>query len=136
MHFSRNRQSQRNGDEAILPLTNVVFLLLIFFMLAGRLAAPEALDIQPPSSVSESAAESAGLEVQVAADGELALDGEHLTLDALKTQVRQRLNARPDTPLRLKADGEGDASRVVAIMQELREAGAEKLRLITVAADS
>lgn len=132
MHFPRNRRRASN-DEAILPLTNVVFLLLIFFMLAGRLVTPEPFDIALPESHSESSARADGLEIQLAADGRLALDGETIALDDLVEAVRARLEARPGTPVRLRADGTGDATRVVAIMRRLHDAGAERLRLITVA---
>ena len=42
----------RNDEERILPLVNVVLLLLIFFMLAGRLAASDPFEIAPPRSAS------------------------------------------------------------------------------------
>ncbi|MES1939091.1 biopolymer transport protein ExbD/TolR [Salinisphaera sp. T5B8] len=133
MHFPRSQRSRVNGDDSILPLTNVVFLLLIFFMLAGRLASPEAFDIQPPVSTSEAQARRDGLEIQIAASGDIAVDGQPIDLDALQERVANDLKADPALAIRLKADGEGDATRVVAVMQVLRDAGAEKLRLITLA---
>ncbi len=133
MQFSRRQRPRGNGDESILPLTNVVFLLLIFFMLAGRLASPEAFDIQPPVSTSEAQARRDGLEIQLSADGDIAIDGQAVDLDALEERVGEQIEANPALALRLKADGAGDATRVVAVMQALRDAGGEKLRLITIA---
>lgn len=132
MHFPRTRRN-RSNDEAILPLTNVVFLLLIFFMLTGRLVSPEPFEIQPPESQSETAAKNSGLEIQISANGDMALDGEPIERDALKATVRKRLDTNPVTPIRLRADGAGDATRVVAVMHMLHDAGAERLRLITIA---
>lgn len=133
MQFARRQRPRNNGDESILPLTNVVFLLLIFFMLAGTLASPDAFDIQPPVSQSESQARRDGLEIEIAADGGIALDGETLDLDTLEQRARDALEADPNLALRLKADGGGDATRVVTVMQVLRDAGGERLRLITIA---
>lgn len=133
MQFSRRQRPRGNGDESILPLTNVVFLLLIFFMLAGRLASPEAFDIQPPVSTSEAQARRDGLEIQLSAGGDIAIDGRAVDLDALEERVGEQIEANPALALRLKADGAGDATRVVAVMQALRDAGGEKLRLITIA---
>src|SRR5690554_7538712 len=42
--------SQRPDIEPVLPLINVVFLLLIFFMVAGRLAPSLPADVMPPES--------------------------------------------------------------------------------------
>lgn len=136
MRFSRRHRPRGNGDESILPLTNVVFLLLIFFMLAGTLSSPDAFDIKPPISASEAHARRDGLEIQVASNGQIAVDGAAVELDALADRAREALESDPGLALRLKADGAGDATRVVAVMQALREAGAERLRLITIAPDA
>ena len=133
MKFPRRHQPRGNGDESVLPLTNVVFLLLIFFMLAGRLASPEAFEIKPPISTSEAQARRDGLEIQIAANGEIALDGKAVDMETLEQRVGEQIEASPGLALRLKADGAGDATRVVAVMQVLRDAGGEKLRLITLA---
>ena len=43
----------KTSEEGVLPLINVVFLLLIFFMLAGRLASVDPFRTEPPLSASE-----------------------------------------------------------------------------------
>lgn len=139
MRFRRANPSgptQRSLDDAILPLTNVVFLLLIFFMLAGHLATPEPFAITPPQSISQAHAPTQGVDVQINADGQLAFDGETLSADALQTAVRQRLADHPDSPVRLRADGRTASARVVAVMRHLHAAGAHELRLITASTDA
>jgi biopolymer transport protein ExbD len=138
MHFRRPTQQTRNErslDDAILPLTNIVFLLLIFFMLAGRLATPEPFTIQPPQSTSKHAADTSGIDVQIGRDGQLAMDGKTQTINDLQAAVAARLKQSPDTAIQLRADGSTRAERVVEIMQRLHAAGAQKLRLITVSPD-
>jgi len=122
----------RNDEERILPLINVVFLLLIFFMLAGRLAASDPFEIAPPRSASEGPAATQDLLVLVGADGRLALDGEILEEAALEAAVAERLAANDGARVRLKADGRAEATDVVAVMELLRAAGVERLKLLTV----
>lgn len=138
MRFSRTARPARNTrsiDDAILPLTNVVFLLLIFFMLAGRLATPEPFTIEPPQSTSNQAADQGGIDVQIGRDGTLALDGHTQSMDALQAAVAERLRQTPETAIRLRADSATRSTRVVAVMQHLHAAGARQLRLITVSPD-
>ena len=132
MHFARPRP--RNDEERILPLINVVFLLLIFFMLAGRLSASDPFDVDPAQSRSEGPAESPEMLVLVGADGRLALDGDIMDEIALGTAVAKRLadGSTAAPRIRLKADGGAQADRVVAVMELLREAGVEMLNLLTV----
>ena len=134
MQFSRQRH-HRNADEGILPLTNVIFLLMIFFMLAGQLANPDAFSIQPPQSVSQTPASHDGLLVQINTDGVIAVAGSPVAPANLVPFVQDYLGVHPDAPIQLKADGLTDASRVVAVMTRLREAGVEHLRLLTTEAE-
>jgi biopolymer transport protein ExbD len=122
----------KNDEERILPLVNVVFLLLIFFMLAGRLAASDPFRIEPPRSTSEGLVEPQETLVLLGADGRLALDGEMLDEAALKAAVAARMASAAPPRVRLKADGHAEATRVVAVMELLRAAGVERLKLLTV----
>lgn len=131
MHFKSRRP--RSDDERILPLINVVFLLLIFFMLAGQFSAADPFRIVPPQSLGEGQIAVEELVVQVAAEGQLALDGVILEDAALKAAVAEHLAGRQDMKIRLKADGAAPALRVVAVMELLRAAGVEKVQLLTVA---
>ena len=130
MRFAHSRR--RNEDERILPLINVVFLLLIFFMLAGRFSASDPFEVEPPRSVSQGAATERDILVLVGADGRLALDGEIIEAAALGAAVADRLSPDKEMRLWLKADGSAEATRVVEVMELLRAAGAERLRLLTV----
>lgn len=134
MHFDRPER-RKNEEEMILPLINVVFLLLIFFMLAGRFVATDALQIQPPQSVSQGVADTRDVIVSVTADGRLALDGESVDDSALRAWIAKRIATDETLPIRLKADGRTESTRIVAIMEILQEAGAKRLKLLTVPTD-
>jgi len=122
----------RNDDERILPLINVVFLLLIFFMIAGQLSATDAFQVEPAESASEGEPEREDALVLVGQDGRLALDGEELEAGALEAALRERVDERPGLRVRLKADGRAAATKVVAVMERLRAAGIKRLHLLTI----
>ncbi len=133
MRFDRagNTRRRRNEDERILPLINVVFLLLIFFMLAGRLAATDPFEIAPPASESDGPVRAPEMRLLVGADGRLALDGEVLSADAVMRKVAARVEETSDLRLQMKADAAVEANRVVALMERLREAGLRSVVLMT-----
>lgn len=130
MRFEPRRP--KSDEERILPLINVVFLLLIFFMLAGRLAASDPFEVTPPRSTSEGSAEQQDMLVLVDSQGRLALDGEIMSEAVLKETVAGRLDGNGRASVRMKADGGADATGVVAVMETLREAGVTRLELLTV----
>jgi len=139
MHFRRPKadaERSRRLDDAILPLTNVVFLLLIFFMLAGQLATPSAFAVQPPQSISQAPAGDHGLQIEIGSDGRLALGGTPIDQDTLVADVERQLKARPGAVVILRADGAISSNRVVALMRRLHAAGAQQLRLVTISASA
>ncbi len=125
-------QPRRDTEDYILPLVNIVFLLLIFFLLAGTFKAPDPLEIEPPQSRSEKQAETQGpLTVLLDAQGRLAIDGERLEGEALQQRLAERLAAEEGGVVRLKADAAVDAGRILEVMERLRSAGAQEITLLT-----
>ncbi|HKK37133.1 MAG TPA: biopolymer transporter ExbD [Paracoccaceae bacterium] len=122
-----------DGDASVLPLINVVFLLLVFFMVAGRLSGGDPFEVTPPESGTEGPAATAPMRVLLAADGRLALDGEAMGREALLTAVAARLEAEPEAELRVKADGAAEGVALAALVADLAAAGVREARLVTTA---
>ena len=124
MDFSAPRRAP-NRSENIIPMINVGFLLLMFFMLSAQVAPPDPFDVKLPFSEASSVqAEEDTL--FVAADGSLGYAG--LTDE----NVWPALNARSsDDPLSLRADAGLDASKLAALLPKLAQAGIPSVLLVT-----
>ena len=116
----------------ITPLIDVVFILLVFFMLAGAIEPEDPFAVAPPASVSEERGDIQDFVVLVSENGEVALDDRPLERDELTGAVRAALEAQPGALIQLKPDGGADALTIIEIMEEIREAGAEYIVLLTV----
>ena len=124
----------KSDDERILPLINVVFLLLIFFMLTGKLASVDPIEVTPPRSASEGTIDARELVIVIGANGDLAFDGERIDQASLEESVAKRLIGDAGLQVWLKADSGTDSVQVITIMETLREAGVERLKLLTIPA--
>lgn len=122
--------SRRSETENTLPLINVVFLLLIFFMVAGRLSQSDPFLVVPPHSISEVPPGGRDLVVHIDATGRIALEGNTVAAEHLAAEIAPLLGE--GYAVHLKADGAADATGVVAAMEALRDAGIERLLLLTV----
>jgi len=132
------RRPQRKpvmSDDRILPLINVVFMLLIFFMLAGRFSATDTFEIDPAKSTSEAQGALEEIVVLIGADGRLALGGEVISEQVLSRRIAAAV-AKDAPVVRLKADGRAEAAQVIAVMELIRDAGAGELKLLTLARGS
>ncbi len=121
----------------ITPLIDVVFILLVFFMLAGAIKRPDAIAVDPPKSVAEEAGDEEDLIILIGADGSVAFNGQLLPDDgALIRNTALWLTYSPGTAIQLKADADAEAARVIQVMERLREAGARSLVLLTVGGEA
>lgn len=123
------------SEENVLPLINIVFLLLIFFMIAGSLSAATPFEVEPPAAGSAAATETPRGGVAIAGDGRLAFAGEPIALGKLAEHAgRWRETRGGDRPLAVQADADAPTERLLAVIDALREAGIERIRLLAAGA--
>jgi len=125
------KYEERRLDLTILPMVNVVFLLLIFFMLVGRIGPTEQLDLSPPVSQSGQRDSGQPLRIEVDSTGIMALNGRVTDNTELIVMLTDRLRQEPATQIQLKADANLDANRLIKLMETLRLIGIGKLTLVT-----
>lgn len=126
------RQSlSEDEDERILPLINIVFLLLIFFMITGSLSRIEPFEIEPPVSDAPEVEENRRPVIHMAADGRLAVGEQDSSMAELERTLRAVHGGVP-ARVWVKADGGSDASALVALMEALGDAGVQGVRLLSV----
>lgn len=132
-YMSLHGGGNKNDDERVLPLINIVFLLLIFFMLAGRLTA-EQTNIEPPLSTSRDSSSPQAVTLSMDPQGRLFLNGSMVPQDHLRLALARHPDVGTmDSPLVLRASAAAEAAEVVAVISRLRDAGIEQLQLLTIA---
>ncbi|MBK1618951.1 hypothetical protein CKO42_11015 [Lamprobacter modestohalophilus] len=138
MRFTAPRQ-RANTDDALIPLINVVFLMLIFFMIAGQISPPEALLVEPPSSQQGRLSEPERILLLMDAQGRIALDGELVAPTQLNDRLAARLasmqGAQDDGDanrlgITLKADAAVTQGQLRQLLEQLRALGVERLQLL------
>lgn len=112
----------RTASDSIVPMINVAFLLLIFFLMTAVLAPPDLFKVSPPAASVVSAQPLPGTLV-INAEGELAIG--QVRGDAVYA-------ALPNGPLRVRADAALDGARLVQIVGRLADAGVTSIELVTV----
>lgn len=130
----RSRERRSDEEERVLPLINIVFLLLIFFMVVGKISASDPFEITPTQSASEGAPPMEPLMVQIGGEGQLALNGAVLDEASLLAAVEAAIARDQASDVRVKADGGVEAADIVRLLERLRAVGVNGVRLMTVPA--
>lgn len=112
---------RRDRGEPIAPLINVVFLLLIFFLISATIAAPDPIEVTPPQSASpDDLPRQNALLIDAAGD---------LAYGELRGEAVFARIAGQDA-LTVKADARAPAARLVEILGKLRANGIADVELV------
>lgn len=124
---------KRRASDTIdmVPMINFAFLLLIFVILVGAIAAPDALPVNPPRSNASAQQRADPDTVVIDASGRVAFEGRIVEPDELLLKAQSWQAGAGDQALIVKADAEAQAERVVAILEVLRAAGVMRAQLLT-----
>ena len=122
MDFSGRSKSKVELNVA--PLIDIVFLLLVFFMLASTFIRPESINlaIRTPSGVGEQSEQP--ILVHIGANGAIRLNGLVLTIQDLKQELLAR-SSLPQNNRTITVQTQDDVSVqfLVKVMDEINEAG-------------
>jgi biopolymer transport protein ExbD len=126
------RPPKRNPQESTITLINVVFLMLVFFLIAGTLTPPLDKDVTLISTLESDQAEPPDA-LFVTVDGVLRARGAEVTAEAYVAAIRRKQLLLPEDPVTVKiaADRDLPAERLIAIVGELRDAGAARIAVVT-----
>lgn len=120
----------RRGDKRLPPLslfsqsslTDIVLLLLIFFLLTSSFVTNFGIRVEVPRAESSAATETQFISVAVTKDGEFYVDGDLTARGSLASAIRNARNNKPDGTVVLRADKDAkvdDAVRVMNISKAL-----------------
>ncbi|MFT5112407.1 MAG: biopolymer transport protein ExbD [Parasphingorhabdus sp.] len=132
--FRLSSPRQIASDDSILPLINVVFLLLVFFMLAGKLSNQQQIPIDPLLSASQLQPGQNTIELLLTRTGQLYLAGVEINREELRLAISQQSNEISEVKIHLRPDREVQATRVVEVLQWLRDLQVEQVKLLTTTA--
>lgn len=124
------RRRRRPPRVEIVPMIDVMFILVVFFMLSTTFRTePAGIQVDLPKAATGAVQEQAELRITVTEQGAMFVNGVSAGADQLRNQVRQAVTARPDTIVIVSADRRVAYDHVVRAMDLAREGGAFRLAL-------
>lgn len=124
------RPVRKQPPETIVALIDVVFFLLVFFMLIGRMDATAPFDVSPPTAETGADMPSGGITVSVSANGALAVDGSAVTDEDLNRTVATRLGDTSETLVRINAHRDAELRHVLPLVTRIESLGAQDVVLV------
>ena len=119
----------RRRRPSLTPMIDVVFLLLIFFMLVARFGVDKVIDINLPSALGQSSQyEGAPRLVEIKSGNIVSLNGTQISLDQLSSKLSQ-LMPSPDALIIIRSSEEANTQDLLDVLLYLKS---EKIMNVSV----
>lgn len=124
------RRSEEKGID-ISPLIDMVFILLIFFMVSTTFVKDMKIDIDRPQASSSNTASTKAVRVYIDTAGEVYLNGEPTRVWVLQSRLRDLLKGSTNKSILVVTDEMVPSRRLVEVVDQARLAGAEDVGVAT-----
>lgn len=124
------RVSKRETREAEINVTNmidVIFTLLIFFILTTTFTKDTGVDITKPTAESAGQLDKEYVLIGITRDGAIYINERQVDLAMLSAIVKQEIARDPEKPVVINADRGADMGTVVDVMDECNLANVKKM---------
>ncbi len=124
----RRRRSRALAEEEsgidLTPMLDVVFILLIFFLVTSTFVKETGIDVRRASAATAQPKERASILIAISAEGEVWIDRRRVDLRAVQGNVERLLAENPQSSVVIQADERSENGILVQVLDQARLAGA------------
>lgn len=127
------RRTLRGGEKGVdinmSPLIDMVFLLLIFFVVTTSFVKEAGIDVQRSTAATAEVKERGNILIGVTAEGDVYWEGRKVDVRSVRSLVERALAEDPESGVVVVADKSSETGDVVKVMDQCRLAGAKNVSL-------
>ncbi len=127
----RRPRTHNPTEVDVSPLIDMVFILLIFFMVTTTFVKDMKLDINRPSASSASKSDGKTIRVYIDNVGEVFIDNQAVKVWAIQSKVRDLLRTATDKNVLVVTDDGIPVNKLIDVVDECRMAGAKEVAVST-----
>jgi biopolymer transport protein ExbD len=121
--FTAQRQDEDEQEINITPMLDVVFIMLIFFVVTASFVKEAGIDVNKPEAVTAQAKEKANILIAIDAAGGIWIDRRKVDPRAVRANIERLHAENPQGTIVIQADRESKTKVLVDVMDSARLAG-------------
>jgi len=129
----RNRHSRRQSgaiaEVNMTPLIDMVFILLIFFIVTTSFVKETGVDVSRPSAKTAVKKEHANILISISPNGEVWMDKRQIDRRAVRANVERMHAENPEGAVIILADKEAKTGLLIEVMDQARLAGVSNVSI-------
>ena len=128
----RNWRNQREPRLMVIPMIDIIFFLLVFFMLNTLyMVEQKVFPVQLPKAQQSESQPAKQVNITVSKDGEVWIEDQKIALVDFRKLIQKEIKNHPEAIFILRADRLVPHGQVVEVMDELKATGVKKLSIAT-----
>lgn len=131
MLFQKRERRYYQLQAPLTSLIDIVFLLLIYFLLTTNFMVDEGIAVKLPHAKATAPQTEKELTIYVDSSGKVYIDDRVVPLNLLYAKIKSHISGKTDLPVVIKADRSVILDKAVNVMDIAKSAGAGKLVLAT-----
>ncbi|MEA5444805.1 biopolymer transporter ExbD [Gammaproteobacteria bacterium AB-CW1] len=128
----KHRRQEESAEVNVTPLLDIVFIMLIFFIVTASFAREFGIDVDRPSDEpAEVQQEVDVVFIEITQAGQIQVDNRTVDIRAVEANVQNLLSANPDAPVVVSAHPDAESGLLVRVIDQARRAGADNVSIAT-----
>ena len=123
------KQEDDTADINMGPLIDMVFILLIFFVITTNFTRQTGIDVTKPKAQTAVAKGQKVLLVGISREGTIHVYGRQVSLQRLQALIQEEILKRPDMSVVIVSDRQAELGKAVEVMDRCALGGAKKVSL-------
>ncbi|MFA5493558.1 MAG: biopolymer transporter ExbD [Porticoccaceae bacterium] len=133
MALGKRRAQQEESEIDLTPMLDVVFIMLIFFIVTASFVKESGIDVSRPPTTDQPplSLENKNIVFQVSENGEISLDGRRIDVRSIRANVERIHAENPQAKVIINASPKAKTEVFVQISDQARAAGVYDISLST-----
>jgi biopolymer transport protein ExbD len=129
MSVSRHRSSQSDAELDMTPMLDVVFIMLIFFIVTTSFVKEAGVSVNSPTAQTSESQTQANIFIAITADGEVWIDKRKVDVLTVRSIVSRLHAQNPEGSVVIQADKKASAEQLMKVMDQARLAGISNIAI-------
>jgi len=118
------QQEEESAEIDLTPMLDVVFIMLIFFIVVASFIKEAGIDVNRPDNSKSDPSDATSILINIRSDDQIWMENRRIDARAVRANVQRLLAADPEQAVTIKVEKGARANAVVNVADAAREAGA------------
>jgi biopolymer transport protein ExbD len=127
--MKRLPKAEEDNELNLTPMLDVVFILLIFFIVTTSFVKETGIDVNRPSASTAEKKSKGNILIAINANGDIWIDNREIDIRAVRANIQVLKASYPQSSVIIQSDQDASTGKLVKVMDQVRLAGVQNISI-------